>query len=286
MKTKFPYLLSSTSYFLNGMKQICLDFLTILMYKDKYKIELGDKGMTIKVSMKIPPRFVGYQRLITELDQSKVVQDCDTTVSAQQETSSLVCAHYGGGTKIWSPPFVIPLPFSCENGFKMKQLWADGCDDLYAHMSALANVRQCPANNVHQLNCYLRVILTGSEKAHKQSHRIANQFLVSPGRASGLGCGIGGGGGRGGGGGGGGSGGGGGGGRQGQNPLPDHHDLLPQIPPHNPPNPPAPAQVIDNLQLVLVPAGLVVEAEEHQMHMRRLMQDRENGSPKPCNHDI
>ncbi len=109
-------------------------------------------------------------------------------------------------------------------------------------------------NNVHQLNRYLHVILPGSEKAHKQSHRIA----VSPGHASGLGGGIGGGG-RGGGGGGGS-----GGGRQGQNPLSDHHALLPQIPPHNTPNPPAPAQVIDNLQLVLVPAGLVIEAEEHQ----------------------
>ncbi len=47
------------------------------------QIKLGDKGMTIKVSMKIPPRFVGYQRLVTELDQSKVVQDRDTIVSAQ-----------------------------------------------------------------------------------------------------------------------------------------------------------------------------------------------------------
>jgi hypothetical protein len=145
MKTEFPYLLSPTSYFLDGTKQICLDFLTIPMYKDKYKIELGDKGTTIKVSMKIPPRFVGYQRLITELDQSKVVQDCNTIVSVQRETSSLVCAHYGDGNQIWSPPFVIPLPFSCENGFKTKQLWVDGCNDLYAHMSALANVGQCPA---------------------------------------------------------------------------------------------------------------------------------------------
>ncbi len=242
--------------------------------------------MAIKVSMKIPPSFLGYQRLITELDQSKVVQDRDTIMSAQRETSSLVCAHYGDGNKIWLPPFVIPLPFCCENGFKTKQLWADGCDDLYAHMSALANVRQCPANNVHQLNCYLRVILTGSEKAHEQSHRIANQFLVSPGHAGGLGGGLGGGGGSGGGGGGGSGGGGSGGGRQGQNPLPDHHALLPQIPPHNTPNSPAPAQVIDNLQLILVPAGLVVEAEEHQMHMRRLMRDWENGSPEPRNHDI
>jgi hypothetical protein len=83
MKTEFPYLLSPASYFLDGTKQICLDFLTIPMYEDKCKIKLGDKGMTIKVSMKIPPRFVGYQRLITELDQSKVVQDCDTIVSVQ-----------------------------------------------------------------------------------------------------------------------------------------------------------------------------------------------------------
>ncbi len=54
MKTEFPYLLSPTSYFLDGMKRICLDFLTIPMYKNKYKIELGDKGMTIKVSMRSP----------------------------------------------------------------------------------------------------------------------------------------------------------------------------------------------------------------------------------------
>lgn len=104
----------------------------------------------------------------------------------------------------------------------------------------------------------------------RQSHRIANQFLLSPDRAGGS-IGIG------------------GGGRQGQNhPLPDHHALFAQIHPHNPPNPPVPAQVIDNLQqlICLVPAGLVVEAEEHQMHMRRLMRDWEHGSPKPCNHDI
>jgi hypothetical protein len=35
-----------------------------------------------------------------------------------------------------------------------------------------------------------------------------------------------------------------------------------------------------------VPARLVDEAEEHQMHMRRLMRDRENGSPEPHNYDI
>jgi hypothetical protein len=54
MKTEFPYILSPMSYFLDGTMQICLDFLTIPMYKDKYKIKLVDKGMTIKVTMKIP----------------------------------------------------------------------------------------------------------------------------------------------------------------------------------------------------------------------------------------
>ena len=38
-------------------------------------------------------------------------------------------------------------------------------------------------------------------------------------------------------------------------PLSDHHPLFPKIPPHNPLCPPALAQVIDNLQLI-VPAEL------------------------------
>jgi hypothetical protein len=83
METKFPYLLSPTGYFRDGSRQICLDFLAIPMYNDKYKIVLGKGGMAVKLSMKIPQRFTGYERLLDKLNQANVVKHCNTIMSAQ-----------------------------------------------------------------------------------------------------------------------------------------------------------------------------------------------------------
>lgn len=177
----FPYHLSPTGYFRSdGKRRVCVDFFSITQHFDNYKAEVS--GKTLKLYMKIPPRFFDPRRLDSEL--RNIAQDRDTIVSAQTDTASMIYKQYGDEDNIWSPPQVVHLPFEVENQAYFKPIWSDGCDKLYAKLSA-----ECVAAGglfsdkaVHQMYCYLRVIAIGSERAIPGSNKIEEQLNLSPTR--------------------------------------------------------------------------------------------------------
>ena len=179
----FPYHLSPTGFFISdGKKRICVDFISITQHFDNYKAEVS--GKTLKLYMKIPPRFVDPRRLNSEL--ANITTDRDTIVSAQTDTASMIYKQYGDQDNIWSSPQVVHLPFEVENQAYFKPIWSDGCDKLYAKPKLSA---ECVAAGgsfsdkaVHQMYCYLRVIAIGSERAIPGSNKIEEQLNISPTR--------------------------------------------------------------------------------------------------------
>ena len=177
----FPYLLSPTGYFRDGQRRVCVDFLGIGMHFEKnYKVETS--GKTLKLFMRIPPRFVNPSRVDAEL--AGVANDRDTIVSAQRETASMVYRQHGDDGNIWSSPQVVALPFEVETVSFFKPIWSDGCEDLYTKLNAAseANGGTFPNNAVHQLFLILRVILVSSDKASLGTNKMADQFNISPTR--------------------------------------------------------------------------------------------------------
>ena len=149
-KAEFPFLLSPTGIFNDGMRRICLDFFGIPMHKNKYKVELED-GIIVKLFMRIPPSFVGHTRLESELANN--LADRATIISAQRETSSLVFGIHGEADDIWSLPPIVALPFKWDNIFYVKQVWSNGDDDLFDEMTedSMMNDGQVPDDSVHQM---------------------------------------------------------------------------------------------------------------------------------------
>jgi hypothetical protein len=175
----FPFLLSPTGYFRDGQRRVCVDFLGIGMHFEKnYKVETS--GKTLKLFMRIPPRFVNPSRVDAEL--ANVANDRDTIVSAQRETASMVYRQHGDDGNIWSSPQVVALPFEVETVSFFKPIWSDGCEDLYTKLNAgsEANGGTFPNNAVHQLFLILRVILVSSDKASLGTNKMEDQFNISP----------------------------------------------------------------------------------------------------------
>ena len=175
----FPVLMSPTVYFRDGQRHICVDFLaTSMHFENNYKVETS--GKTLKLFMRIPQRFMDPSRVDGEL--AAVLNDCDTIVSAQQETASMVYRQYSDDANIRSSPQLVALPFEVENVLFFKPIWSDGCEDLYSKLRAESETNSCtfPNNAVHQLFLILRVILVSSVKASIGSNKMADQFNISP----------------------------------------------------------------------------------------------------------
>ncbi len=110
-----------------------------------------------------------------------VANNCDTIVSAQQETASMVYCQHGNNANIWSPPQVVALPFEVEAVHFFKPIWSNGCEDLYSKLNPQSKVNSgsFPNNAVHQLFLFLPVILVSSDKASRGSNKMDNQFNIS-----------------------------------------------------------------------------------------------------------
>ena len=85
---------------------ICVDFQGIGMDFDNYRAEIS--GKTVKLFMRVSRKFIDPNRVDGEL--AAMLNDCDTIVSAQQETANMIYRQYGNGGNIWSPPQVVALP--------------------------------------------------------------------------------------------------------------------------------------------------------------------------------
>jgi hypothetical protein len=92
--------------------RVCVDFQGIGMNFDNYRA--GTSGKTLKLFMRIPPKFIDPNHVDGEL--VNVINDHNTIVSAQREMASMTYCQYGDDGNIWSPPPpVVALPFECEN---------------------------------------------------------------------------------------------------------------------------------------------------------------------------
>jgi hypothetical protein len=80
-----------------------------------------------------------------------VANDCETIVSAQQETASMVYCQHGNDANIWSPPQVVALPFEVEAVHFFKPIWSNGCEELYSKLNHQSKVNggSVPNNAVH-----------------------------------------------------------------------------------------------------------------------------------------
>ena len=160
--------------------RICVDFQGIGMDFDNYRAEIS--GKTLKLFMRTPRKFIDPNRVDGEL--AAMLNDCDTIVSAQQETANMIYRQYGNGGNIWSPPQVVALPLEVKSVIFFKPIWSNGCETLFSQLNAQSEVNggTVPNNAVHQMFLYLRVILVSIEKAIQGSNKMAGQLNISPAR--------------------------------------------------------------------------------------------------------